>query len=63
MFTQTAKPACLEQDLQNITNTFCEANLPIDTGSIRDCFHLGRHKPDAQCPRPILVKFIRSVDS
>ena len=59
---KTAKLAHLEQDLQNITNVFCEANLTIDIGSIRDCFCLGRYKPDFQHPRPILVKFLRSVD-
>jgi len=29
----------------------------------KDFFCLGKYKPDAQCPRPILVKFLRSADA
>ena len=43
--------------------TFYEAKLPIITDSIRDCFRLGKYKPDAQCPRPILIKSLRSADA
>lgn len=60
---KTTKPARLEQDLQNIANAFNKAELPININSVRDCFRLGKYKPDAQHSRPILVKFLRSAEA
>jgi len=60
---KTAKPIRLEQDLQSIVSTFDEAQLPINNNSVKDFFRLRKYKPDAQRPRPILVKFLRSADA
>lgn len=35
----------------------------VDKSSIRDSFRLGKYKSDSTKPRPILVKFTRSVDA
>ena len=51
------------QDLENITNAFVNADLPIETSSIRECFRLGKYKPDTSHPRPILIKFLRSTEA
>ena len=37
--------------------------LPIEASSIRDCFRLGKYKPHAPRPRPILIKFLRSTEA
>jgi len=37
---KTAKPIHLEQDLQNIVNTFDEAELPINNNLVKDFFRL-----------------------
>jgi len=60
---KTAKHARLEQDVQNIASAFEEAELPINTDSVRDHFRLGKYKTDAERPRPILIKFLRSTDA
>ena len=31
--------------------------------SIKDCFRLGKFKSDALCPRPILIRFLRSTEA
>jgi len=55
---KTAKHARLEQDLQNLANAFEEAELPINTDSVRDHFRHDKYKPDAQRPRPIFIRVI-----
>jgi len=60
---KTVKPIHLEQDLQNIVSTFDKAALPVNNYSVKDVFRLRKYKPDAQRPRPILVKFLRSADA
>ena len=46
-----------------IIKAFAKAELSIETNSIRDCFRLGKFKHDAQRPRPILIKFLRSAEA
>ena len=60
---KTSKVERQVQDLENITNAFINADLSIETSSIRDCFRLGKYKPDASRPRPILIKFLRSTEA
>ena len=60
---KTSKANRLDHYLQCITNAFTKAELPIETNSIRDCFRLGKFKHDAQHPRPILIKFLRSTEA
>lgn len=59
---KTSKVNRLDHDLQCIANAFAKVELPIETNSIRDCFRLGKFKHDAQRPRPILIKFLRSTE-
>ena len=60
---KTSKAECQVQDLENITNAFRNADLPIEARSIRDCFWLGKYKPNASRPRPMLIKFLRSTEA
>ena len=59
----TSKAERQLRDLENITSAFCNAALPIEASSIRDCFRLGKYKPHAPRPRPILIKFLRSTEA
>ena len=59
----TSKAERQLRDLENITSAFCNAALPIEASSIRDCFQLGKYKLNAPRPRPILIKFLRSTDA
>jgi len=59
----TSKSDRLENDLQSINNEFTKVDLPIQASSVKDCFRLGKYKPDAPRPRPILVKFLRSTEA
>ena len=59
---KTSKANHLDHDLQCIVNAFAEVEHTVDTSSIRDCFRLGKFKHDTQCPRPILIKFLRSTE-
>ena len=61
--SRTSKTDRLENDLQFITKEFVNVELPIQASSIKDCFCLGKYKPDAACPRPILIKFLRSTEA
>ena len=36
---------------------------PIDESSIKDCYRLGKYNPEANRPRPVLVKFLRYTDA
>ena len=56
---KTSKAECQVQDLENITNAFGNADLPIEASSIRDCFRLGKYKPNASRPRPIAHKVLK----
>lgn len=55
--------ACMENDLQSINNAFTNADLQIQTNSIKDCFRLGKYKSDTSYPRPILIKFLCSTEA
>ena len=46
----------------NAVNAFAEVERTVNISSIKDCFRLGKFKHDAQCPRPILIKFLRSTE-
>ena len=59
----TSKAERQLRDLENITSAFCNAALPIEASSIRDCFRLGKYKLHAPRPRPILIKFLRSTEA
>ena len=59
---KTSKTDRLENDLQSIINEFVKVELSIQASSIKDCFRLGKYKPDALRPRPILIKFLRSAE-
>jgi len=60
---RTSKMDRLENDLKSIANEFANAKLPIEASSIKDCFRLGKYKPDSTRPRRILIKFLRSTEA
>ena len=59
---KTSKAVRLDHDLQCIVNAFAEVEHTVNISSIKDCFRLGKFKHDAQRPRPILIKFLRSTE-
>ena len=59
---KTSKADRLDHDLQCIVIAFAEVEHTVDISSIKDCFRLGKFKHDAQRPRPILIKFLRSTE-
>ena len=50
-------------DLSNVAEVLSEVDDTIQKQSIKDCFRLGKFNASPRRPRPILVKFIRSVDA
>ena len=50
-------------DLNNITHTFSQTEVPLEQNSIKDCHRLGKFNEQANKPRPILVTFLRSGDA
>jgi len=60
---KTSKSDHLENNLQSINNEFTKVELPIQASSVKDCFRLGKYKSNASCPRPILIKFLRSTEA
>ena len=60
---KTSKANRLYHDSQCIVNAFAEVELTVDTSSIRDCFQLDKFKHDAQRPKSILIKFLRSTEA
>ena len=60
---KTPKTERLEHELQCITNAFANVDLPIQANCIRDCIRLGKYKPEAPKPRPILIKFLRASEA
>ena len=52
----------LVHDLSMVESVFSDIDVSLKSSSIKDCFRLGRYKPDQVRPRPILVKLIRIED-
>ena len=52
----------MTQDLAKVVAALSESGTPIEPNAIKDCFRLGKFKPQNPKPRPILVKLIRVAD-
>ena len=50
-----------KQDLEGLSSLLRTIDSSIQSQSIRDCFRLGKYRPD-QLPRPLLVKLNRAAD-
>ena len=51
-------------DVKSVTSAFSKLESPpIDESSIKDCYGLGKYNPEANRPRPVLVKFLRYADA
>ena len=60
---KTPKHERLQKDLDNILSVFASINVKVEANSIKDCYRLGKFIPSRSKPRPILVKFLRSLDT
>ena len=60
---KTPKHERLQKDLDNILSVFASINMKVEANSIKDCYRLGKFIPSRSKPRPILVKFLRSLDT
>ena len=59
----TAKSARSKNDQDKILPIFSSINSSIQSTSIKDFHRLGKYNPNHNRPRPILVKFLRSMDA
>ena len=58
----TVRSERLTQDLAKVVEALSESGTPIEPNAIKDCFRLGKFKPQNPKPRPILVKLIGVAD-
>ena len=58
----TVRSERLTQDLAKVVAALSESGTPIEPNAIKDCFRLGKFKPQNPKPRPFLVKLIRVAD-
>ena len=58
----TSRYESLESDLNIVSEVVSGIDDSIQKHSIKDCFRLGKFNRASRCPRPILVKFIRTAD-
>ena len=58
----TPKHARLQSDLKHVVSVMSKVDNTICLESIKDCYRLGKFKPNQSLPRPVLVKFIRISD-
>ena len=49
-------------DLKSVTSIISKLDSSFNEYSIRDSLRLGRYQEEAECPRPLLVKFNRAAD-
>ena len=52
----------LKNDLDHLVATFNSNEIPIEVHTIKDFHRLGKYSPTQSRPRPILVKFLRTID-
>lgn len=60
---KTPKLERLQKDLDNVLSVFASINVKVEANSIKDCYRLGKFNPTRSKPRPIMVKFLRSLDT
>ena len=52
----------LKNDLDHLVATFNSIEAPIEVHTIKDFHRWGKYSPTQSKPRPILVKFLRTID-
>ena len=52
----------LKSDLDHLIEVFRSISVPIEAHAVKDFHRLGKYKPTQSRPRPILVKFLRTID-
>ena len=58
----TSRQERVKRDLDSTIPILTKLNPEINPSSIRDCFRLGKYKPNPPRPRAILMKLNRSID-
>ena len=58
-----SKIARQAEELEGIVTVLTGLDESLNSGSIKDFYHLGKIKQEFQKPRPILISFIRSTDA
>ena len=52
-------PERLTHDISKGESTLADIDGSLKSGSIKDCYRLGKFRPNQERPRPMLVKFVR----
>ena len=55
-------PERLTHDISKAESTLADIDGSLKSGSIKDCYRLGKFRPNQERPRPMLVKFVRIED-
>ena len=58
----TSRSERLESDFSKVVSVVSGIDSNVHSQAIKDCFRLGKYDPQHKRPRPILVKFIRTLD-
>ena len=58
----TIRSERLESDFSKVVSVVSRINSNVHSQAIKDCFHLGKYDPQHKRPRPIMVRFIRTLD-
>ena len=59
----TSRSVCQKLDLDKLSSALSSSTFSFDSSSVKDFYRLGKFQPDRRHPRPILIRFIRSVDA
>ena len=51
----------MKKDMENVMEALSLSDIDIEPSDIKDFYRLNKydHKSDSECPRPLLVKFLR----
>jgi len=60
---KTEKQTRLKQDIKGVLTSFAPINNQLDPSAIKDCFRLGKYNASHTHPRPLMVKFLRTIDA
>ena len=58
----TDRSSRLQNDIKNVLTVFNPIITTLEPNAIKDCFRLGKFNPNSTRPRPLMVKFLRSID-
>ena len=53
----------VKQDIKGVLTAFAPVNDQLDPNAIKDCFRLGKYNSNHTRPRPLMVKFLRTIDA